>query len=145
MTTDSTQPQTDLGPAPANGQGQSQGHRRRRRRRKNKNSQAGAQPAQQAQLPQQAQPPAAAAAPPLAKPAHPSHQNQGQTRKKKKFFQKGSASAAQPGNSVSSHGHTHSPGNSQAVPRASARASRRDRVSLWTDGPQLPGSQRECR
>jgi len=114
MTTDSTQPQTDLGPAPANGQGQSQGHRRRRRRRKNKNSQAGAQPAQQAQLPQQAQPPAAAAAPPLAKPAHPSHQNQGQTRKKKKFFQKGSASAAQPGNSVSSHGHTHSPGNSQA-------------------------------
>jgi len=36
------------------------------------------------------------------------HQNQG--RKKKKFFQKGTASAAQPGNSVASH----SPGNSQA-------------------------------
>ncbi len=47
MTTELTQPQTELGPAPANGQEQSQGHRRRRRRRKNKSSQAGAVPAQQ--------------------------------------------------------------------------------------------------
>ena len=36
MTTESTQPQAELGPVPASGQVQSQGHRRRRRRRKNK-------------------------------------------------------------------------------------------------------------
>ena len=53
MTTESTQPQPELGPAPDNGQGQSQGHRRRRRRRKNKSSQQGAPPNQTAQ---QAQP-----------------------------------------------------------------------------------------
>ncbi len=106
MTTESTQPQPELGPAQANGQGQSQGHRRRRRRRKNKSSQQGApqaqqQPQPQAQpappQPQQAQP--QQAAPPRQAPAR---QNQG--RKKKKFFQKGSApaSSAQPGNSISS-------------------------------------------
>jgi hypothetical protein len=39
MTTELTQPQSELGQAPADGQGQSQGHRRRRRRRKNKSSQ----------------------------------------------------------------------------------------------------------
>jgi len=113
MTTESTQPQTELGSVPANGQGQSQGHRRRRRRRKNKTSQAGAPQAQpqalqaQPQAPRPAQPP-----PPKPAPAHPSHQaqpGQGQGRKKKKFFQKGSATAAQPGNSVSSSG----PGNGQ--------------------------------
>jgi hypothetical protein len=107
MTTESTQPQSEVGPAAANGQGQSQGHRRRRRRRKNKSSQAGAP---------QAQPQMSAAGPPAeAKPAAPNqsqnHQGQsrqasqnnapkGQARKKKKFFQKGSASGAQPGNSV---------------------------------------------
>jgi pyruvate/2-oxoglutarate dehydrogenase complex dihydrolipoamide acyltransferase (E2) component len=98
MTTETTQPQAELGPAPANGQGQSQGHRRRRRRRKNKTSQASAPQAQQAQ-PQQPSPPpqAQAAAPP--KPAQ-AHQNQG--RKKKKFFQKGSAPAGQPGNNMNS-------------------------------------------
>ena len=42
MTTEATQPQSELGAAPATGQGQSQGHRRRRRRRKNKTSQASA-------------------------------------------------------------------------------------------------------
>ena len=117
MTTESTQPQTDLGPAPANGQGQSQGHRRRRRRRKNKSSQ---QNAPQGQMPaqQQAQPPVQAAAPP-PKPMHQGHQSQGhqnqgqgqgQSRKKKKFFQKGSGgSQQQPGN----NGTTHQPGNTQ--------------------------------
>ena len=103
MTTESTQPQSELGPAPANGQAQSQGHRRRRRRRKNKTSQQGAPQAQlgqaaQAQPEPQPQPQGAQhkAAPRQA------HQGQGQGRKKKKFFQKGSASAAQPGNSVAS-------------------------------------------
>jgi hypothetical protein len=116
MTTELTQPQTELGPDPANGQGQSQGHRRRRRRRKNKSSQAGAAPAQQLQAqqpPPQAQPQAQAPPQPRPakhKPAQPQqggqpgsrqggHHNQG---RKKKFSQKGSSSAAQPGNSISS-------------------------------------------
>jgi len=111
MTTESTEPQTELGPAPANGQAQSQGHRRRRRRRKNKSSQQSAPQGQagnsQAQPQQQAQPQPATQA---AQPPPRAHQNQGHGRKKKKFFQKGSSSAAQPGNSVSSQ----SPGNSQA-------------------------------
>lgn len=100
MTTEPTQPQPEQGPAPANGQGQSQGHRRRRRRRKNKSSQQGAPQAQQAQPqqppPQGTPPMQAQAAPPQPRPAH---QNQG--RKKKKFFQKGSAPMGQPGNSIS--------------------------------------------
>lgn len=98
MTTESTQPQTELGPVPANGQGQSQGHRRRRRRRKNKSSQAGALQTQQAQS--QTQHPAQPAQPKAA-PTHQTQQSQGHSRKKKKFFQKGSATAAQPGNSIS--------------------------------------------
>ncbi|MGA2889360.1 MAG: response regulator [Terracidiphilus sp.] len=112
MTTELTQPQTELGPAPANGQGQPQGHRRRRRRRKNKSSQAVTAQAQQpqAQAPPQPQPPAQPAPQPIQqKPAptrqggRPSgHQSQNPGRKKKKFFQKGSATAAQPGNSTSS-------------------------------------------
>jgi hypothetical protein len=117
MTTESTQPQTELGPAPANGQGQSQGHRRRRRRRKNKSSQQNAPQAQQGQTqpqaPQQAQPAAQATAPPPQKAmsqGHQGHQGQGQGRKKKKFFQKGSAGSAQPGNNAAPH----SPGNSHA-------------------------------
>jgi hypothetical protein len=117
MTTESTQPQTELGPAPANGQGQSQGHRRRRRRRKNKSSQPNAQQAPQGQIQPQAAPPAPpapqAVAPPAQKPmgqGHQGHQGQGQGRKKKKFFPKGSGGPAQPGNNASSH----SPGNSQA-------------------------------
>jgi hypothetical protein len=117
MTTESTQPQTDLGPAPANGQGQSQGHRRRRRRRKNKSSQQSApqgqqgQPQGQAPGPPQAQPAPQGAAPPQHKAMHQGHQGQGQgqSRKKKKFFQKGSGSNAQPGN----NGTTHQPGNTQ--------------------------------
>ena len=110
MTTESTQPQAELGPAPANGQVQSQGHRRRRRRRKNKSSQ---QSAPQGQIPSQqsAQPPVLASAPP-PKTAQPGHQNQGQgqgqSRKKKKFFPTGSSGSQQPGN-----GSTHQPGNTQ--------------------------------
>jgi CheY-like chemotaxis protein len=114
MTTELMQPPTESGPAPANGQEQSQGHRRRRRRRKNKSSQAaGAVPAQQTLQALQAQPPQAE--PPAQPPRPPAkhkpastrqgghqggHQHQG--RKKKKFFQKGSAAAAEPGNSISS-------------------------------------------
>jgi hypothetical protein len=121
MTTESTQPQTDLGPAPANGSGQSQGHRRRRRRRKNKSSQPNGPQAQQGQAQQappqaagQAPPPAAQAAPPpQPKPAHQSHQGQGQGqgqgRKKKKFFQKGSGSGS--GSQPANNGTTHQPGN----------------------------------
>ena len=111
MTTESTQPQAELGPVPANGQVQSQGHRRRRRRRKNKSSQ---QSAPQGQIPSQqsAQPPVLASAPP-PKPAQPGHQSQGQgqgqSRKKKKFFPKGSSGSQQPGN----NGSTHQPGNTQ--------------------------------
>jgi hypothetical protein len=100
MTTESTQPQPELGPAPDNGPVQSQGHRRRRRRRKNK----GAAPvAMQGQQPQQGPPP------PQPQPQmqqRPPQQNQGhqghQGRKKKKFFQKGSNAQPQasPGNSI---------------------------------------------
>src|ERR1019366_7672024 len=99
MTTELTQPQTELGPDPANGQGQSQGHRRRRRRRKNKSSQASGAVASQQAL--QAQPPQAEPAVQHPRPSakHKSatphqgghqggQQNQG---RKKKFFQKGSA------------------------------------------------------
>jgi hypothetical protein len=110
MTIESTPPQSELGPAPANGQGQSQGHRRRRRRRKNKSSQQGApQQAQGTQSqPQQSQPvPAQPQQQGSSQPAAPRHnqprQNQG--RKKKKFFQKGSAPPAQPGNSISGPPH----------------------------------------
>jgi hypothetical protein len=112
MTTESTQPQTDLGPAPANGQVQSQGHRRRRRRRKNKSSQLNGQQGQAPPQPQMQAQPAAQTAPPPPRAAHQPHQNsgQGQGRKKKKFFQKGSQAGAQPGNNVSAH----SPGNSHA-------------------------------
>lgn len=89
MTTESTQPQTEVGSAQDNGQGQSQGHRRRRRRRKNKSGQQGAQP-QQAQMHQQPQQP--------KPPAAPQNQNR---KKKKKFFQKGQGQPSQPGNSIS--------------------------------------------
>ena len=105
MMTESTQPQPEPGSAPANGQGQSQGHRRRRRRRKNKSSQQNAPQGQQAQAQPQAQPSAqpqmqAPATPRPPAPGPAPHQAQG--RKKKKFFQKGSAAPAQPGNSFSS-------------------------------------------
>ena len=100
MTTEITQPQPEPGPASDNGQVQSHGHRRRRRRRKNKSGQQGAQP-QQAQMQQSQQP--QQPAPP--KPAQHQHQHQHQGRKKKKFFQKGQAQQAQPGNSAAPQQH----------------------------------------
>jgi hypothetical protein len=100
MTTESTQPQPELGPAPDNGPVQSLGHRRRRRRRKNKSSQQGATQLQSAQMqpqsPVQMQPQA-----PSAQPPRPPQMHQNQGRKKKKFFQKASAPQPPPGNSVS--------------------------------------------
>ncbi len=100
MTTESTQPQPELGPAPDNGPVQSQGHRRRRRRRKNKSSQQGATQLQSTQMqpqsPVQMQPQA-----PLGHPPRPTQIHQNQGRKKKKFFQKASAPQAPPGNSAS--------------------------------------------
>ena len=114
MTTELTQPQTELGPVPANDQGQSQGHRRRRRRRKNKSNQTGAAQAQQpqAQQQQEPQPPPQPRAQkqkpaPTQQAGHEAghqggrqggHQSQG---RKKKFSQKAPASTAQPGNSIS--------------------------------------------
>ncbi len=98
MTTEPTQPQSEVGPAPDNGQAPSQGHRRRRRRRKNKSSQQGAPQAQQPQMQQPQPPQQASPQPPQQRPVQ-NHQNQ--PRKKKKFFQKGSAPQAQPGNSIS--------------------------------------------
>jgi hypothetical protein len=89
MTTEPTQPQSEVGPAQANGQGQSQGHRRRRRRRKNKSSQQGA--------PLQTQPPQAQPQAQGSQQQPQQHMRQG--RKKKKFFQKGGAGQGpQPGN-----------------------------------------------
>jgi hypothetical protein len=91
MTTESTQPQPELGPAPDHGQVQSQGHRRHRRRRKNKSTQQGVPQNHQAQ---QVQPQPQMQAPP-PKPVHP-----GQGRKKKKFFQKSGPAQQSPGNSI---------------------------------------------
>lgn len=97
MTTDITQPQSELGPASANGQVQSQGqHRRRRRRRKNKSGQQTGQQPQQPQMQQQpSQPKPANQHSQQHQHQHP-HQHQG--RKKKKFFQKTQAQPSQPGN-----------------------------------------------
>jgi hypothetical protein len=107
MTTETTQPQPEVGPAPDNGQASQTpgtGHRRRRRRRKNKSSQQNAQQAPQAQ---QAQPTAQAPAqqPPQPQQVPPQRQaHQNQPRKKKKFFQKGAPMQAQPGNSTAPQG-----------------------------------------
>ncbi len=98
MTTETTQPQPELGSGPDNGQGQSQGHRRRRRRRKNKSGQQGTQ-LQQPQQPQMQPQPQTQQAPPA--PPRPAAPQQNQNRKKKKFFQKGQGQSQQPGNSVS--------------------------------------------
>jgi hypothetical protein len=112
MTTDSTQPQMEVGPAAANGPGQSQGHRRRRRRRKNKGSQGPAAQTQQGQPQAQSPAPAspqAQAPPPQQAQAHHGQaggKGGGQGRKKKKFFQKASTPRPEPGNSIS-----YSPGN----------------------------------
>jgi hypothetical protein len=106
MMTESTQPQPELGPAQANSPEQQQAHRRRRRRRKNKSSAPNAVlPAQQTPVQQPAaeQPAAHFAAPahPHRRPAQP-----GQPRKKKKFTQKITNSAPQPGNGMPSQRNT---------------------------------------
>ncbi|MGA3371609.1 MAG: response regulator [Terracidiphilus sp.] len=118
MTTELTQPQSELGPVPANGQGQPQGHRRRRRRRKNKSGQASAAQTQQPQAqPQSAPQPQAQPQPAQRKQTttqQGGRQNQG---RKKKFFQKGAATAAQPGNSASGPAHAKRKGVRQKGPR----------------------------
>jgi hypothetical protein len=101
MTTETTQPQPEMGPASDNGQtpqSPTQGHRRRRRRRKNRSNQPSAPQGQQPQLQQPVQQPQQQA----TQPPHQKHgqQHQNQSRKKKKFFQKGSGSQAQPGNGI---------------------------------------------
>jgi CheY-like chemotaxis protein len=118
MTTETMQPQTELGPVPAISQGQQQGHRRRRRRRKNKSSQAGAAQAQQPQAQPQfepqppPQPHAQTQRPaPTEQAGHQAarqggrqggHQGGRQSQgRKKKFSQKAPVQAAQPGNSIS--------------------------------------------
>jgi hypothetical protein len=118
MTTESTQPQPELGPSPANGQGQQQGHRRRRRRRKNKSNRPGAPQTQNGQNQQAAQgqpqsPQPQAQMPPPQPPQgqmppkqqQQGHQRQNQGRKKKKFFSKGPSPQPQPGNSVHAQPH----------------------------------------
>ena len=99
MTTDLTQPPSEMGAAPAIGQGQSHGHRRRRRRRKNKPSQQPGLPVQQGH-PAQAQqaPPPQAQGP--GQRSQQSHHNQGNPGRKKKFFQKGQGSQGPMGNNV---------------------------------------------
>jgi hypothetical protein len=109
MTTESTQPQPELGPAPDNGPVQSQGHRRRRRRRKNKSNQQGAPQNQQAQPGQpQAQ---------NHQPAHAHKPHQGQGRRKKKFFQKSAGPPPSPGNSINGHQGQGKRKNKQKGPR----------------------------
>jgi hypothetical protein len=104
MTTETIQPQPEMGPAPDNGQAPqapTQGHRRRRRRRKNRSNQQNAQQGQQPQMQQQPapqQPQQQAPQPPHQR--HAQHHQNNQPRKKKKFFQKGSGPQAQPGNNV---------------------------------------------
>lgn len=103
MTTDSTQPQSEVGTPSADGQGQPRGHRRRRRRRKNKAAVAAVAmvPPQGMNPPQptaEVQPPPA----PVAKAA-PSRQNQQpqQGRRKKKFVPKDRTQQThQPGNTI---------------------------------------------
>ena len=112
MTTETTQPQPEMGPAPDNGQAPqapTPGHRRRRRRRKNRSSQQNGQPGPQLQQPPQAapaqpQPQLQALQPPQQRQGQ-QHNNNNQPRKKKKFFQKGSVPQAQPGNSINGPAH----------------------------------------
>jgi hypothetical protein len=108
MTTESTLPQSDMGPAPANGPGQSQGHRRRRRRRKNKSQAGAAQGMQNPQGTPQAQappPPKIQQSPPFQNQGGSQGGGQGHSRKKKKFFEKRQSQPMQPGNSVGSPGN----------------------------------------
>ena len=101
MTTETTPPQTEVGPAPDNGQVPSQGHRRRRRRRKNKiaASRTRRRPSSPRQQLSRSSPSSRPAATPPAK-GRPRTAPEPGPRKKKKFFQKSSAPPAQPGNGI---------------------------------------------
>jgi len=114
MTTDSTQPQDELGGTPADGLDQQRGHRRRRRRRKNKSASVTNPPVQsvaqsQPQAPQVPQPPQPAAM--AAPPPRQNQQNQ-QNRRKKKFVPKERAQ------------QSHQPGNTTAAPPQLRRKSK---------------------
>ncbi|WP_058187203.1 hypothetical protein [Terracidiphilus gabretensis] len=113
MTTESTQPQTDMGPVPAPApgqvQGQAQGHRRRRRRRKNKTGPTapqGQQPQQQPPAPKPQMQNSPHSSPNGSSPGAPMGQSQGdggrRKKKKKKFFEgrTGGAPRPEPGNSI---------------------------------------------
>ena len=140
MTTESTQPQTELGPAPANGQGQSQGHRRRRRRRKNK-SQAGAAQAVQAQprATLRHKRPAARRKPQQT----PAYQNQGGSRaaaratagRRRSSSRRARLSRSSPATA------SHSPGN-VGTGQAQEQAEGPARVCR-PHGPQLPRRERQ--
>jgi hypothetical protein len=123
MTTEPTQPQTDMGPSPATApgqvQGQGQAHRRRRRRRKNKPATHAGAP--QGQQPQQQSPapapkPQMHSSPPYGSqngaPQGSSQNHQGdggggrRKKKKKKFFENrnGGQPRPEPGNSIAQQG-----------------------------------------
>ena len=111
MTTETTQPQPEMGPAPDNGQASqapNQGHRRRRRRRKNRSNQPNAQPGPppqmqpQAQQPPPQQPQQHAQQPPQQKQGQQRHQNQS---RKKKFFPKDRVQQGSPGNNIGGSNH----------------------------------------
>jgi hypothetical protein len=105
MTTEPTQPQSELGPVQAIGQGQSQGHRRRRRRRKNKSSQQSAPQMQQPTAQQPESPQAAIAPPKEASPAHTAHGSQRQTPRQ--GSQQGPQQGSQQGPRQGSHAGAH--------------------------------------
>ncbi len=131
MTTELTQPQTDLEPVPAIGQGQSQGHRRRRRRRKNKSSQkarprpswashtSGATSGTTSDASA-----AAAAGGGCARPESP--ESPGPGAEEEEVFPEESAPAAQPGNSV----YAPSQGSSQGK-RKNRQKGPREFVGQW--------------
>jgi hypothetical protein len=141
MTTESTQPQSELGPAPANGQGSRRGigaagaaartraaNRARPRLSSNRRSRNRRNP----QLQAPAAPPA-----PQHKAGAPapgaSGQGQGnQGRKKKKFFQKGSA----PPRSPATASRPIASGQAQGQAEGAAGV-------CGSDGPQLPHRQRQ--
>ena len=131
MTTESTQPQTDMGPASATApgqmqgqvQGQAQGHRRRRRRRKNKTGPTAPQGQQQPQ--QQSQPPkpqmhSSPQGAPMGQPQQGDGGGGRRKKKKKKFFEgrNGGAPRPEPGNSLApQHGGQGKRKNKQRGPR----------------------------
>jgi len=128
MTTETTQPQPEMGPAPDNGQASqapTPGHRRRRRRRKNRSSQQNAQQGQQPQVqqPQQAAPPPQPQAPPQPPQHRQNQQHQNQPRKRRNSSRKAPALRL-------------SPATASRIPStASARANSAARASLsvpWT-------------